>query len=95
MGSTDLQYPGGFHHGRLALALGELGCFRAVGINSGEALAVLIENGNLPVLVLAALVLAQFGVLSRSFRFCHGPDYSSTEGSRRKYLCVYYIPIDH
>ena len=73
--SADLQHSGGFHHGRFALALGKFGSLRAIGIDPGKALAVLVEDGDLPVLVLAALVLAEFGMLAYGFHFCHGDDY--------------------
>ena len=58
-----------FDHGRFPLALGKLFGALAVYINAGELLAVSVIDGDLPVLVLAALVARPFGRLGRAFLF--------------------------
>ena len=56
---ADLQYPRGFYHGRLALALSKFGGLLFVGINAGKTLPVLVKNGYLPVLMLPASIFPQ------------------------------------
>lgn len=58
-----------FHHRRFPLALGKLFGALAVYINAGELFAVSVIDGDLPVLVLAALVARPFGRLGRAFLF--------------------------
>ena len=79
MRSADLQYPRGLHDRGLSLPLGKFGRFGAVGINPAEALAVLVEYGDLPVFVLAAFIFAQLGMFACGFRFGHKCDYLNRE----------------
>lgn len=65
---TDLQHPGGFHDRRLALPFGKFRRLLTVCVNAGESFSVLVKHGHLPVLVLAALVFPQLGVLAGGLR---------------------------
>src|SRR5215472_12577523 len=93
-GSADLQYPGGLYDGRLALALGKFGGLFPVGIHASKALPILIEDGDLPVPVLAAAIFSELGAFACGGGFClgHGLEYLS-DGLRsqvpiRSILCA-------
>ncbi len=73
--STDLQYARGLHNGRLSLAVGKFIGLRAIGVDPSKPLAVFIENGNLPVLVLTPLIFPKLRALSRDLRFSHNVNY--------------------
>jgi len=56
---ADLNDSRRLDHGRFFLPLGKLHCFFVIGVNACEFLAVLVEHSDLPVTVLAPLVLTQ------------------------------------
>jgi hypothetical protein len=58
-----------FHHRRFSLALGKLFGALAVYINAGELFAVSVIDGDLPVLMFAALIARPFCGFGRSFLF--------------------------
>jgi hypothetical protein len=71
---ADLKHARRLNDGRLPLPLGKLGSFGTVRVNTGKFLAVFVKNRNLPVLVLAPLVLPQLGAFS-FFQCLYPPPY--------------------
>ncbi len=70
-GLPDLQYSRGLDDRRLSLPLSKLHRLLTGRVNAGEPLAVFVEDGNLPVLVLAPLVFSELRTLTCSFSFWH------------------------
>jgi hypothetical protein len=68
---ADLKYACCLDDRRLPLPFSKFGSLGAVGVNTSKFLAVFIKNRNLPMLMLAAPVLAQLGAFS--FFQCFSP----------------------
>jgi hypothetical protein len=63
-GLADPDDSRSFHHRRFLLPVREIGRLCAVGVDPRELLAIAIEDGDLPVAVLASLVFAELRALS-------------------------------
>jgi hypothetical protein len=70
-GLPDLQHTRSLNDGGLPLAIGKFDCLGAVSIHASEPFAILVKDGDLPVLVFAPLVFPELRTLSCGFRFRH------------------------